>query len=281
MFRTIIMITFSTKLHLLLVTSAIICFHPSLQADQMTIEEEKKIQENFTKLAEEPGSVIFTPPKDWHLADMTAMPPSVQIMVVGKGSKEFPPSMNLATENYKGSLKQYLKIVKEINDSQGAEWKDLGTIRTEAGDASMSQVDSKSEWGEIRMMHVILIKNGTAYILTAAALKDEFPKFYKDFFTSMRSLRINKDLLEMITDARRRSLLEKSIIALKKNFKAVQEKEQASTVNDQQQQNAFASKDFQNSFWIPFQTMLAKDFNDMGTDWQKKVMEKIENELID
>lgn len=86
--------------------------------------------------------------------------------------------------------------MKDINTNRGDDWKDLGTIRTEAGDASLSQVDTKSKWGIERLMHVILEKNGTIYILTAAALKNDFPKFYKEFFNSMRSLRFNAEVIE-------------------------------------------------------------------------------------
>lgn len=132
----------------------------------------------------------FVPPEGWRFAESSALPKNILLMVVGQGGREFPPSINLATDNYKGSLKEYLKVVKSINDAHGDEWKDLGTIRTEAGEASLSQLDTKMNWGSVRMMQVILLKEGTVYILTAAALKDEFPKFYKDFFKSMRSLQI-------------------------------------------------------------------------------------------
>lgn len=135
------------------------------------------------------NSVMFTAPVGWHFAEAADLPKSVKVMVIGKGEKEFPPSVNLGTENYKGSLKQYVKRVKEINNSQGHSFKDLGTIKTSAGQASLSQVDSKTKWGETRMMHLILLKNETIYIMTAAALKEEFPKFYKDFFAAFRSLR--------------------------------------------------------------------------------------------
>lgn len=148
-------------------------------------------KENSLIPKQETDVAVFTPPPGWRLADSKALPPSVKIMVVGKGEHEFPPSMNLGTEKFDGNLKDYLKVIKAINDSQGASWKDLGLIRTEAGDASLSQLDTKTQWGDVRMMHVILIKNGTVYILTAAALQDEFPKFYKDFFSSMKSLRFN------------------------------------------------------------------------------------------
>lgn len=134
-------------------------------------------------------SVLFTPPSGWKIADQKSLLPSVKIMVVGKGAREYPPSINLGTEIYSGTIKQYLKRIKDINASQGATWKDLGKIRTEAGMASLSQVDKKTEWGEVRMMHVILNKDGTIYILTASSLKEEFPKFYKDFFSALSSLR--------------------------------------------------------------------------------------------
>lgn len=147
--------------------------------------------QNFEGISQEPGAVLFNPPKNWQIADEKQLPAHVRFMVVGKGKHEFPPSINLSTEEYNGSLQEYLAIVKQINTSQGAEWKNLGTIKTEAGDASLSQADALTEWGPVRMMHVILLKNGTIYILTAAALKKEFPSFYQTFFKSLKSLKIN------------------------------------------------------------------------------------------
>jgi hypothetical protein len=146
---------------------------------------------SFGQISKEPGTVIFTPPQNWRLADSEALPAHVRAMVVGTGESDFPPSINLSTEEFEGSLKDYLKIVKEINAAQGSEWKDLGTIRTEAGTASLSQADAVTEWGPVRMMHVILARNGMIYILTAASLKKEFPKFYPIFFKSLKSLKIN------------------------------------------------------------------------------------------
>lgn len=153
--------------------------------------EEQAILDTFQKNMNEPGAVVFTPPEGWRLADPNALPAHVKVMVVGIGEKDLPPSMTLSVEPYNGTLKQYLKIVKQYNDSHGSEWKDLGTITTDAGEASLSQVDSKTKMGLIREMHLILYKDGRIYILDAAALKDEFPKHYKSFFNAMKSLRIN------------------------------------------------------------------------------------------
>lgn len=136
--------------------------------------------------------ISFKPPEGWRLADSSALPKAVKRMVVGKGEHEFPPSINLGTDQFNGNLQDYLKLIRSINESQGTEWKDLGLIRTEAGDASLSQITAKTQWGNVKMMHTILVRDGTVYILTAAALQEEFPKFYKDFFASMRSLKFNK-----------------------------------------------------------------------------------------
>src|SRR5262245_8666180 len=75
----------------------------------------RPIDQSLEKQSQEPGTVIFNPPKGWRLADPEALPPHVRAMVVGKGLKEFPPSINLSAEEFRGTLKDYLKIVKEIN----------------------------------------------------------------------------------------------------------------------------------------------------------------------
>lgn len=165
-----------------------ICAH-QLQADAKNVPPSQQTSPTVNSQ----DKILFTPPNGWRFAESKDLPKSVKVMVVGQGNNEYPPSINLGTENYSGSLKDYLKRVKEINDSQGHEWKDLGTINVKAGEASLSQVDSKNKWGNVRMMHVILKKDNTIYIMTAASLKDEFPKFYKDFFAAFRSLRFDEN----------------------------------------------------------------------------------------
>lgn len=152
-------------------------------------EEIKEIKEQ----QQQPAilTVQFTPPKGWRFAETETLPASVKTLVVGQGSHEFPPSLNLGFEVYSGTLKQYLKRVKEINDTQGYKWKDLGKIHTQAGNASLSQVDTKTQWGEVRLMHVIYQEDGIIYILTGAALKEEFPRFYRDFFNAFCSFRLS------------------------------------------------------------------------------------------
>lgn len=151
---------------------------PSLQA----AESSDQMRESFAE---------FTPPKGWLEADKNELSPHIKIMVVGpKLQSDMPPTMNLMIEPYNDTLKSYLKNVKKINDSHGDAWKDLGTLKTKAGDASLSQVEVRSKWGGEKLMHTIIVKNGYAYVLTATASKNEFGRFYQQFYNALRSLRI-------------------------------------------------------------------------------------------
>lgn len=253
MFRTL------TLLYLLLAFS-LQAAPPSEQTEQVT---------------QEPGAVFFTPPEGWRVAEAAQLPPHVKVMVVGKGNHVFAPSLNLTVEPFKGTLKQYLKIVKAINDSKGATWQDLGTIRTQAGNANLSQVDVKTEWGDSRMMHVILLKNNNVYILTAAALKDEFSQFYKEFFSSLRSLNINKNVFEMVSSPKKRSDLEKSVSELKKGWETL-----ASSSKSTSKDALFNSDDFQANYWKPFSEKLTKDYKEMSPLWMNQLLTQIQNELV-
>jgi len=232
----------------------------------------------------EGGIVLFTPPTGWHQADMNALPPHIKIMVVGKGPSPFPPSMNLNVQKYSGTLKQYLKIVKDTNSSQGYEWKDLGTIRTEAGNASLSQFDHKGQWGEIRMMQVILIKNGMVYILSASALKDEFSIFYKDFFASMRSLRVAKNPIDMLPSAQQKTQLRNAIQNIHSQWETLVTQKRAedpkSTPKDRKTA-LFNSQNFQTTLWIPFKEMLSQKYGMMGPDWQSIILKNTQDDLFD
>ena len=155
---------------------------------------------NSQEAQEKVNALLFTPPKGWGYSDPQSLPKSVKLMVIGESKGSFPPSINLSIEPFEGTLADYLKIVKAINASQNNEWKNLGPIHTQAGRANLSQVDSSSKWGPIRLMHVILVRDHTAYIMTSAASRDEFSRFYKQFFQSMRSLRFDSVAPTDITD---------------------------------------------------------------------------------
>ncbi len=221
-----------------------------------------------------PGTVSFDPPTGWRLADSTKLPGSVKIMVIGKGKTEFPPSMNLGIDRHEGTLKTYLAKIKEINTSQGIEWKDLGTIQTEAGTASLSQIDTTTEWGDVRLMHTILLADGQAYILTASALKEEFPLFYKDFFAAMRSLKLNRGYLEMVKVPAKQAELQKAIQKVKLDWQELAAKNK---LNGAQ---LFEDQEVQKKIWAPFRDTLKNDFAEMGPGWREFVENKIKDEIL-
>lgn len=233
---------------------------------------------------EKDSIVFFTPPSGWLLADSNILPKHVHVMVVGKGPSSFPPSINLSWEPYKGSLKQYLQIVKNMNAAKNYVWKDLGPIQTGAGIGNLSQVDTKTQWGDVRLMHVILVKNENVYILTASALKDEFSIFYKDFFTSMRSLKIAKDLYEMIPDTKQRTQLKAAVNKLTTGWQTLltQKQKENDKINQLElRKNVFNSEDFQNNMWKPFKEMLQQKCHPLGKEWHSLFLEKLENQLFE
>lgn len=171
-----------TRNYLLLIL-LIATFFSSACAENTLPREADKAQATY---------ITFVPPTGWRMAEQSELPPNVRSMVVGTSTSYFPPSINVASENYAGTLAEYLKIVQSINASKGAQWRQLGTIDTQAGAGSLSQVDAKTEHGDMRMMHTILLKGQTIYIMTAAAAKEDFSKYYKDFFAAMRSLQVEE-----------------------------------------------------------------------------------------
>lgn len=255
--------------------------------DAPAIESSNATQQttpNPPDLSQEPGAVTFKPPAGWKMAEQKQLPPGIRAMVIGKGEHEFPPSINLGAHAFSGNIKQYLKIMKESNAAKGYEWKDLGNIKTEAGTASLSQVDMKTQWGVVREMHVLFIKNGMAYLLTVASLKEEFPAFYKEFFDTMRSFNINKDVFEMVTDFKKQQTLKKAYNQVIDSFDILVEqatKTEPGANPTDNRKTIFDSESFQKESWTPFITFLNKEYSNMGTQWRDNVLKQLKEELLE
>jgi hypothetical protein len=227
----------------------------------------------------EPSAATFTPPSGWKMADQSDLSPHVKILVVGpKLKSDMPPTMNLMIEPFNGTQKDYLKNVKKINESHGDEWKDLGNLKTKAGDANLSQVEIRSKWGGEKLMHAILVRNGYAYVLTATASKNEFGKFYQQFYTALRSLQIHSDLLDIIKDSTKREQLKSSIDSVKTAYnKALG---QTSSQDRATKEQVFYSSDFQDNYWRPFEDMLKTNFSDLGDEWKSAVSNDLQGVLL-
>jgi len=148
----------------------------------------------------------FVPPQGWEIAQLKNPSPHVKIGFLGKGSSEFRPSINLATEaGVETSLKGYVKAVKEQHKADsGTGVRDLGAFPMKCGNGQLIELTSPSPCGPIRILQALFVKEGTAYILTAAALKSEFVSLQKELLQSFSTLTFTDDLFSEIPDAKKR-----------------------------------------------------------------------------
>lgn len=144
----------------------------------------------------------FLPPSEWEIAQLKTPSPYIQVGFLGKGTTTFRPSISLAIEEVDVSLKEYVKAVKEIHQGDPlAQWRDLGKFVTQAGVGRLTEISTSSAWGEIKTLQAIVVKEKTAYILTAAVLKKEFSLFQEQILGSFRSMVLIPDIWSPITDS--------------------------------------------------------------------------------
>lgn len=240
----------------------------SLCIPSISFAEDNVIPSALTReILKEPGAITLKPPSGWKGAKQDDLPPRVKMMIVGKGRGYYPPSINIGVEPYRGTLKDYLLMVKRVNESLGSQWKDLGKVQTKSGKASLSQVDMNTEWGPVRLMHVILVKNRTVYVVTAGALKEEYSLHYKDFFNAFSSISLNPDVFDLVHDQKKQSRL---LIAYNQLIKIY---------DSNPKEFEFESAAFQKKHWEPFVAFLQQDFQSMGSDWIHHTKQKIYRDL--
>lgn len=148
---------------------------------------------------------FFCPPDGWVPADPKTLSPLVKIGFLDTKTFGFRASLNLAEEIIDCSLDEYLAAVQKIHvTDHHSSWANLGKIPTKAGEGTLTQIDSNSAWGPVRMLQLVLVHDQKAYILTAAASKKEFPKLVKTFKESLCSLSVTDDLLSRIENEGKR-----------------------------------------------------------------------------
>jgi hypothetical protein len=221
-----------------------------------------------------PSLCFFTPPQGWEIADPKSLSSRVKIAFLKNTGKGFCPSLNLAVEETSVSLSDYLKAVRAIHEQdRNNQWRALGKVRTEAGLAQLTEIDSTTEWGPIRILQLILLKEGHAYVLTAAALRDEFSKFYKEFQSAFRSVTLSTDLFSNIPQLERRETLKQRE---QKLMKAAEEALAASA----EPGNLLEDSLFQKKHWLPFQQTILNNFSDMGAFWQVLLLRNTQERLL-
>ncbi|MCC5831420.1 MAG: hypothetical protein JJU12_00050 [Chlamydiales bacterium] len=136
----------------------------------------------------------LTPPKGWDcINDPGQLPQRVSIIYIGAGKTQFTPSLNVATEPTDLPLDQYLSIAKSYHQAQGdTRCKQLGTVDTRAGKAQLLQIDRVTQWGNVRFIQAVLIRDKKAYVVTATCLQEEFSSLSSQIFKSIQSFTITQ-----------------------------------------------------------------------------------------
>ena len=216
-----------------------------------------------------PVQPFFVPPKGWEIADPAALSPRVKIGFLKNTNKGFCPSINLAVEETDVSLADYLKAVKAIHEqNRDTRWRALGKVRTGSGLAQLTEIDTATEWGPVRMLQLISIKDGNAYVLTAAALREEFSNFYKEVQAAFRSFTLSSDLLSNIPALEQRETLK---LAKDQLFAAAEK---------MNKQNLLEDPTFRDKHWAPFQKTVLDNYEAMGPYWQILVLRNVYEKLL-
>jgi hypothetical protein len=230
--------------------------------------------ESIAPPVQKPYYCYFIPPKGWDLADKSKMSPRVKICFLGKSSNTILPSVNLATEKVNVSLKAYIDIIKsDCEKDPNCSWRDLGKYNTPLGEGRLTEREMKIRGSVSRQVQLIVIKDNRAYVLTAAALKEEFSSHYKTFEAVLKSLTITDDLTASVISTEKKELLQKRIANLQAEFTAALN-------TDVPLEQTFESKSFQKKCWQPFKEKIINDFTEMGAYWQILLLRDIQYQLL-
>ncbi len=148
----------------------------------------------------------FIPPSGWEIAQLKTPSPHVKVGFIGKGSTDFRPSINLATEEVDVSLKEYVKAVKELQTADpNTQWRDLGKLSMKAGDGRLIEITDPAPFGEVKIFQALFVNGETAYILTAAALKEDLNKLRNEIIQSFKTFNLVDDLWSLIGNESKRT----------------------------------------------------------------------------
>jgi hypothetical protein len=197
----------------------------------------------------------FVPPEGWECVKNPAPSSYVQIGFLGEGdaSTPFRPSLNLAIEETHLSLKEYLKVVRELHETEmNVRWRDLGQLTFHAGQGRLTELTSHSPCGEVKMLQGIFVSGGHAYILTGATLKEEFSQHQSKLLSSIRSLVLSPNLFSRIEDKAKR-------LEFEERFKTFE---------------TLSTLEMKKAAWEKLQKRILEDFSSLGSYWHFLILQE-------
>ncbi len=148
----------------------------------------------FFSVAQGEEVSIQSPPKGWEcITDQAQLPQKIKLIYIGKptAANPFNPSMNVACEETPLNLADYVKSAKAYHESQPeTKCALLGKINTAAGPAEILQLDRTMQWGIVRFIQAVMIRNGHAYVVTTTCIKEEFSALSPQLFKAIQSFTI-------------------------------------------------------------------------------------------
>jgi len=200
---------------------------------------------------------FFMPPNKWKLADPKKLSPMVEACFLGKGKTAFYPSINIATEEIDISDKEYISIVVKMHkDDPNIEFRRFGKIKTQAAIADLFELTTKTNFGTVKMLQTIIVKDNKAYVLTGSMHIDDFKTMSKTILKTFQSFQIVDNLTDCIKDLEKKQNLKKAI------------------------ENLARSKSIKDKDWKKFEKTVLKDFKELGEFWQLQVMKDAYNNHI-
>lgn len=133
--------------------------------------------------------ISMTPPQGWEcIQDTEQLPKKVILVYIGSGNGALAPSLNVACEETTMTIKEYVTLAKAYHESEGdTRCSLLGTLETKAGTAHMLQVDRSTQWGNVRFIQAVLLRESMAYLITATCIQEEFSSLSSQFFKAIQS----------------------------------------------------------------------------------------------
>ena len=227
----------------------------------------------------------FTVPDGWEQVRHVTPKNNVKMLVRQPKANILPPSINLVVEDVEVSLSEYLQIVKDLHKYiNNAELHDLGKINTKAGSAQLITIEMNSTWGDTKILQALFIKDNVAYVITATALKEDFPNYYKDFFNAIKSFDIHENIFYMVSeDHKRLDVMEKYCNVKEKwveSYHKIKKQNQLLSAKDIANK-AFHDEGFQKQYWQPLTETIQISFTEMQKVWQDKVIDQLRQECLE
>ncbi|MCH9627059.1 MAG: hypothetical protein S4CHLAM2_06930 [Chlamydiales bacterium] len=135
----------------------------------------------------------ITAPKGWEcINDPDQLPQKVCRLYVGTGKSQFSPSINIACEETTMLSDEYLALAKSYHEGEGdTRCRPLGKVKTQAGQADLLQIDRSTQWGNVRFLQAVVVRDHTAYVITATCLQQEFASLSPQLLKSIQSFELH------------------------------------------------------------------------------------------